>query len=118
MFAVLAAHATHATHAGHAAHAALAAHAVQAAHARRGRGGFDASGTQRGRHARAPAQALDKREEREREKARGKALEAWSSVEGGVSGGRHLSSVGAAERWTLKLLCKMSSHAGGIVRGL
>ncbi len=83
VFAVLAAHATHATHAGHAghaAHAALAAHAVQAAHATRGRGVFDASGTQRGRYARAPAQAFDKREEGKRDKARGKALAASSSV--------------------------------------
>ena len=84
--AVLAAHAAHATNAGHAGHAghaeqaALAAHAVQAAHATRDRGVPVASGTQRGRHARAPAQAFDEREEGKREKARGKALEAKISV--------------------------------------
>jgi hypothetical protein len=80
VLAVLAAHATHAAHAAHAALAALAARAVQAAHATRGRGGPVASGTQRGRHARAPAKAFDKRQEGKREKARGKALEASISV--------------------------------------
>ena len=87
MLAAHAAHATNAGHAGHAGHAeqaALAAHAVQAAHATRGRGVLVASGTQRGRHARAQAQARDKQEEGKRDTARGTALAASSmSFSGG-----------------------------------
>ena len=62
---------------------ALAVHAAQiaqAAHATRGRGAPVAPGTQRGKHARAQAQARDKREEEKRNKARGKALAASSWV--------------------------------------
>ena len=48
--------------------------------AMRGRGVPVASGTQRGKHARAQAQAHERQEEGERDKARGTALAASSSL--------------------------------------
>ncbi len=50
------------------------------AHATRGRAVPVACGTQRGKHARAQAQAHDEQEEGKRDKARGTALAASSSV--------------------------------------
>jgi hypothetical protein len=64
----------------------------------RGRGVPVASGTQRGRQARAQAQADGKREEGKREKARGTALGASSSVERRVLRRRRCEAAfGAAE---------------------
>ena len=99
MLAVLAAHEKHAGHAGHAARAAHAARALQAAHVTRDRGVPIASGTQRGKHACAQAQADGKREEEKRDKARGTALAASSSVfnEEISEGGRLTQRLGGAK---------------------
>ena len=79
--------------------------AAHAAHATRARRVPLACGTQRGKHARAQSQAHYKQQEGKRDKARGTALAASSSVKRGVFRRRTLqAALGTAQRWTPKQL--------------
>jgi hypothetical protein len=97
------------------------------AHGTRGRGVLVASGAQRGKHARAQAQAHEKQEEGKREEGQGARNGAGSvgfGVARWVTGGGS-SSVVAVQRWMPTQLCFMptqlcyrNSRGGGIVRSL
>jgi hypothetical protein len=91
------------------------AHAKNAKYARRDRGVRVASRKQRGRHARAQAQAHYKREEGRDTR---RALATSSSVQRGLFRRTFEGALGAAQRWTPEQLCFRRSKAGGIVTSL